>query len=217
MDFNMNQLTNKRVTIFHKTSKLIFLFFVFQLLIELILFLGGFQFRDLVVGLFGFNPALLNNGDPFYLGQQFLMFLTHTCIHSNFSHMLINVVIFISLGNKIAKDYNGTVALGIFFFSAIIGALIYFFLSSSNVLMIGASGGIFGYFGFWKTLEFLDKRKFNLSVKPIIAFVLILILVNITFNSFLDGRLAWQAHLGGFIAGGFCVFLINLGSSFKET
>lgn len=126
----------------------------------------------------------------------------------------MNMVFFLGLGSKIAKNYNENIAFGIFFFSAIMGALFYSLLSSSKVPMIGASGGVFGYLGFWKTMEFFYRRKYNLSIKPILIFVLVFTVINIVFNLVLQGSLAWEAHLGGFLGGCLCALPLKSKSVF---
>jgi membrane associated rhomboid family serine protease len=57
----------------------------------------------------------------------------------------------------------------------------------------GASGAIFGLFGAW----FVLARRLNADVRPVV----ILIAINLVLG-FSVPQIAWQAHVGGLIAGG---------------
>ena len=57
----------------------------------------------------------------------------------------------------------------------------------------GASGAIFGLFGAW----FVLAKRLNADVRP----VLMLIVLNLVLSFTISG-IAWQAHVGGLIAGG---------------
>ena len=60
-------------------------------------------------------------------------------------------------------------------------------------LAAGRSGAIFGLFGAW----FVLARRLNADVRPVV----LLIVINLAL-SFSVAQIAWQAHVGGLIAGG---------------
>ena len=60
-------------------------------------------------------------------------------------------------------------------------------------LALGASGAIFGLFGAW----FVLARRLQADARPVV----LLIVINLALG-FSVPQIAWQAHVGGLIAGG---------------
>jgi membrane associated rhomboid family serine protease len=81
----------------------------------------------------------------------------------------------------------------VYLVSALGGSVLYYLLVQPNQPALGASGAIFGLFGAW----FVLSRRLNLDSRP----VLLLIVVNLGI-SFALPFIAWQAHVGGLVAGG---------------
>ena len=73
-----------------------------------------------------------------------------------------------------------------------IGASILVYYLVPGELAAGASGAIFGLFGAW----FVLARRMQADARP----VLFLIVLNLAF-SFAVPHIAWQAHVGGLVAG----------------
>jgi membrane associated rhomboid family serine protease len=63
---------------------------------------------------------------------------------------------------------------------------------------IGASGAIFGLFGIW--LSWALHRRNTMQGRALLNQLGFLLLINAALPFFLPG-IAWQAHLGGLIAG----------------
>ena len=89
----------------------------------------------------------------------------------------------------------------LFFLTAIGGAICFTIFSSAIGPMVGASGAVFGFIGIWQYWEFTFRKKRGLTLKPFFSTLLGLILVNFVIFLMLEGGLAWQAHLGGFLVG----------------
>lgn len=82
--------------------------------------------------------------------------------------------------------------LAVYIVSAIGGSVAYFFLAPANQPALGASGAIFGLFGAW----FVLSRRLGLDSRQIVF----LIVLNLAIG-FAVPYIAWQAHVGGLIAG----------------
>jgi membrane associated rhomboid family serine protease len=83
--------------------------------------------------------------------------------------------------------------LAVYLASALGGSVCYYFLAPPNEPALGASGAIFGLFGAW----FVLSRRLGLDSRQVV----LLIVLNLGI-SFAVPYIAWQAHVGGLIAGG---------------
>jgi membrane associated rhomboid family serine protease len=164
--------------------------------------IGSSSWR-LNVFLYGaFWPPLLGEGlDPLYPGQKTLMFLTHALLHGNVVHFAMNSAILLALGKGVATFLGAGKTILLLALSAIAGATAFGLLSAASGPMIGASGAVFGLLGLWQAWDFRRRRHFNQSLRPFLGGIVGLILVNLVLFVALPGALAWEAHLGGWIAG----------------
>ncbi len=67
--------------------------------------------------------------------------------------------------------------------------------------MVGASGALFGLLGLWICWDYLDRRHFGEKMWGTYKALFYLVLYNVVFWVLLHGNLAWETHLGGFVAG----------------
>ncbi len=127
--------------------------------------------------------------------------------------MITNMIVLFSLG-LIAIKRVGTVGFFVIFFLASFGGGIAFgALGNSVQPMIGASGALFGLTGAWVYWDWRERH----SLMPIVTAVLGLILLNIIMWWWMNGQLAWQTHLGGFISGwASAVLLTSLRSALSK-
>lgn len=147
------------------------------------------------------QPVLSGAVSPVYPGQSVLMFITYAFLHGGFLHLIMNSVILLSLGKFVSVNIGAIKTLLLLFLSAVGGAVCFGLLSSSNAPMIGASGAVFGLIGLWQVMEYRTRRRSGVSVRPVVMGVLGLALINIVLFVMLSGGLAWETHLGGWIAG----------------
>jgi membrane associated rhomboid family serine protease len=82
--------------------------------------------------------------------------------------------------------------LSVYLISAIGASILVYYLVPYE-LAAGASGAIFGLFGAW----FVLAKRLQADVRPVVM----LIVLNLVL-SFTVAHIAWQAHIGGLIAGG---------------
>jgi membrane associated rhomboid family serine protease len=93
--------------------------------------------------------------------------------------------------------------------SALGGALGFAALTSEFRPMVGASGALFGLVGAWIAWDYVDRYTFSEPLLPVLRPILILIVLNVVLYYAMGGHLAWETHLGGFLAGFFGAFLID--------
>jgi membrane associated rhomboid family serine protease len=136
-----------------------------------------------------------------YAGQSFAMLLSHAFLHSGLLHMAMNTVVILGLGKRLGAVLSNGQLLATFAVSAVAGGLTYLALYHGQMPVVGASGAVFGFFGVWKYFEYAARKRMGLSLKPIWQFIGTLALLNVAMYFMVAGMLAWQAHLGGFVAG----------------
>ena len=177
------------------------------IVIEVLLQLLGLEWRSTAFLLLAFFPIEFSTPyKELFFGQNFIMFFSYSFLHGNFFHMVINVAIFFALGKQIEEQLGPINLTLIFISTAIAGAAAYQLFASENpVPMVGASGGVFGFFGFLKGKELLYRIRHRLSILPFLNLVfglvilhIILILLHPTIISF---QIGWHGHFGGFLSG----------------
>jgi membrane associated rhomboid family serine protease len=141
--------------------------------------------------------------------QFFWSFVTHAFLHGGLLHLAMNTAIFLALGSHVAHATSERAMLGLFFGTAAAGALCFGVLGDTGlnfVPMVGASGAIFGFLGCMKRWEWryvnahqLPQRRFWTTI---LAFAAVNVLLSVGLSGG-DGGVAWEAHLGGFVAGWF--------------
>jgi membrane associated rhomboid family serine protease len=83
--------------------------------------------------------------------------------------------------------------IGVYLVSAVGGSVMYYYLAPQNALALGASGAIFGLFGAW----FVMARRLRLDARGIVTLIVINLVISFVWRS----TIAWQAHIGGLLAG----------------
>lgn len=152
----------------------------------------GVWFLELLFG--------LNFTDAFDLRPLMVQFepwrlFTSAFLHSPNSilHLLMNMLALYWIGSDLEKILGHAKYLTLFLLSALGGSVLFVLLSAPNSSALGASGAIFGMFGAYAVLY--KALKQNMSG------ILVLLLLNLSMPLFVPG-IAWQAHVGGLLAGG---------------
>ena len=149
----------------------------------------------------GFWPGLLGDWRPNFAGQPVVMFLTYSVLHGGFVHFLVNMITLLSLGAAVS-DRGGVPRYASIYIASILGgAAAYGLLAPGIQPMVGASGALFGLAGAILAWDTVERRALRLSLRPVLRVVLFLVGMNLVLWWAMDGQLAWQTHLGGFLAG----------------
>ena len=175
--------------------------------IEIVLQVLGLEWRSTAFLLLAFFP--IDFSTPYkelFFGQNFFMFFSYAFLHGNFFHMLINVAIFFALGKQIEERLGSINLILIFISTAIAGAVAYQLFASGNpVPMVGASGGVFGFFGFLKGKELLYRISHRLSILPFLNLIFGLVILHIILillhPVIIPFQIGWHGHFGGFVFG----------------
>lgn len=148
-----------------------------------------------------FWNGLLNGWEPLYPFQREAMFVTYALLHGGLLHLIGNMVAVLALGGIIVARVGERGFLLLYALSAIGGALAFAVMSGSDTPMVGASGAVFGLIGAWKFWEWQSRVHLGSPMRPLWRSLIGLAILNLVLWLALSGLLAWEAHLGGFVAG----------------
>lgn len=183
--------------------------------VELVLQLADWQIitatrlRVVVYEYFGFWVGLLHSWTPNYPSQPYLMFLTYGFLHGGLLHLAVNMVTLWSLGLAVL-DRVGTRGFILLYTASLLGGATGFALLASTLApMVGASGALFGLAGGLLAWGYVDRYSFHEALWPVARAAGLLLLLNLVMWWALNGQLAWETHLGGFVTGWVAALLID--------
>jgi len=148
-----------------------------------------------------FWAELLRGEPPLFAWQPVTMFVSHAFLHGGLGHMVMNLAILLGLGKFVGERYGAGAILPVFLVSAVAGGAAFGLLASGTYPMVGASGAVFGFLGVWTVWDWRRHRAAGAPARPVVMRVAGLVLINLLLFIGLQGMLAWEAHLGGFLAG----------------
>jgi membrane associated rhomboid family serine protease len=108
--------------------------------------------------------------------------------------ILFNMWALIIVGPALERTLGHGRYLTVYLVSAVGGSVLYYYLAQPYQPALGASGAIFGLLGAW----FVVARKLRLDSRWLVTIVVL----NLAFDFLLRSQIAWQAHIGGLLAGG---------------
>ncbi len=137
---------------------------------------------------------------------EYWQLITSMFLHGNFYHILFNMYGLYLFGTLVVPHIGSHRFLGLYFISGILGNVLWMLANWSNapVLLVGASGGVFGVMLAAAMLE--PHRKFLLLIPPIPiqcrTMVVVYGIIEIILE-FSGGAkdIAHLAHLGGMVGG----------------
>ncbi len=177
------------------------------ILVELVLQLadlhlvGSPLWRSLAYQNGAFWPGLLHGWQPNYRLQPAAMFFTYALLHGGLGHLTGNMLTLMALGEIVVERAGSKGFLLVYAASALGGAALFGLLAASPQPMVGASGALFGLAGAWQYWDYAGRPPGRGRFWRLLQVVVLLVLLNVVLWSLLGGVLAWQTHLGGFLAG----------------
>lgn len=135
--------------------------------------------------------------------------VTHAFLHAGWLHLLTNAVLFLAIGHGISHEAGIRATLMIFLISCAVGALTFGLITSTPGALVGASGGVSGFLGVflcwrerWLARNELPRQSVWLIIAALAAINVMMAL------GFVSHAIAWEAHLGGFLAGWLLAYVI---------
>ncbi|TWD15218.1 membrane associated rhomboid family serine protease [Streptomyces sp. T12] len=118
--------------------------------------------------------------------------LTSMFTHEEFWHIGFNMLGLWWLGGPLEQQLGRVRYLALYLISGLAGGALTYLLAAGTSASLGASGAVFGLFGATAVL----MRRLRQDMRPIIA----LLVINLVFTFGWSG-IAWEAHIGGLVAG----------------
>jgi membrane associated rhomboid family serine protease len=125
-------------------------------------------------------------------------------LHStgSFLHIAFNMYALYAFGPGLERQVRGPAFLGLYLGSAIAGGAAFYVVDvldgTASGTAVGASGAIFGLFGATLVTAWSGRR--TPAGRAFLRQLLTLLAINLALPLFLP-RIAWQAHVGGLVAG----------------
>jgi membrane associated rhomboid family serine protease len=155
--------------------------------------------------------------DPGTLGERAVPFFSYMALHSDITHLVINCLWLLAFGPIVARRFGAVLFLVFFILCGVAGAAAYLAFNWGSVVpVVGASGAISGLMG--AAIRMMPGRIAPWMVganevplqplfsRPILMFSAVWMAINmlaavIDLGTGTSGLVAWQAHLGGYLAG----------------
>lgn len=128
---------------------------------------------------------------PALVHSELYTLITSAFLHLNTTHILLNMVTLAIIGSPVEAEIGPVRFSMLYLLAALGGSVGFYLLAPANEAGAGASGAIFGLMGAYLVLS----RLRGWEVQTIVA----LLVVNALYS--LSPGIAWQDHLGGFVAG----------------
>ena len=175
-----------------------------------------------------YDPVWSSQDVPGGLGAQVWTFVTYALIHADILHLGVNAVWFLAFGSAAARRFGTARFLLFFVVTAAAGAAAHLATHfGETVRMVGASAAISGCMAAAMRFAFQrggplgpwrphDAEAYQVPAAPlrvaltdgrVVAFLLVWFGLNVLLGIGLlpltgeDQDVAWQAHIGGFVAG----------------
>lgn len=178
---------------------------------------------DQLINRYAFIPAryshaflTTHNVDPGSWIDRAVPFVSYMALHNDFTHLAVNSLWLLAFGPIVARRFGAVLFLGFFLICGIAAALTHLaFNWGSLTPVIGASGAISGLMGVglrllptqapWAVPG--DNHLAPIFSRQIIIFSVIWLAINLAAGltgfglAGEEGLIAWQAHVGGYLAG----------------
>lgn len=161
--------------------------------ISVAVFVGGFLVPGLGDELFAFGAQF----NRVVAAGQWWRLLTAGFLHADIAHVLFNMMALYILGPHLEREVGSAPFASLYFASMLAGGSAFFLLNPDGVA-VGASGAIFGLFGAWLAVAF--RNRHTAWGRAGLNQLLLLLGINLALPLFIP-RIAWEAHLGGLLAG----------------
>ncbi|MHC0430721.1 rhomboid family intramembrane serine protease [Streptomyces sp. O3] len=123
---------------------------------------------------------------------QWYRLVTSMFAHEQIWHIGFNMLALWWIGGPLEAALGRARYLALYLISGLAGSGLTYLLAAANQPSLGASGAVYGLFGATAVL----MRRLNYDMRPVLA----LLAINLVFT-FTIANIAWEAHVGGLVAG----------------
>lgn len=157
--------------------------------------------RQIAMSAGAFWSPIARGAAGIYPGQGVVMFLTYGLLHGGLIHLAVNMLSLATIAERLYPLMGRARFWLTYLLSQIAGAATFALMEPTLRPMVGASGAIFGLAGALVAWSALQRHRRGLSQMPVFKAVALVIGINVALTLLMQGAVAWQAHLGGALAG----------------
>lgn len=183
--------------------------------VHLVRFLLPGSLGDWMVEIFAFFPGRYQGppGDGLDTFAMIASPIGHMFLHADWMHLIINMAFLLAFGSAIGRRMGASQFVILYLLCGVAACFFWDFVNpASQAVLVGASGAVSGMVGAAARVSIWPPRN-SPSALPfwrrstIITFVAVWLLMNVVFGIFpflitdSYAGIAWEAHMGGFIAG----------------
>jgi membrane associated rhomboid family serine protease len=193
------------------------------LVIHLLIQVGGQDWQIWSIYAFALIPARFGGPESTAMieGSQYWSLITYGFLHDGWAHVGFNSLWLLIFGTRVAQEFGALRFLAIAFISTLGGALVMLWVYwGMFIVIVGASAAVSGLLA--AALPIMFGRpggplSFSEFLRDRRALVFMFIFLGMTLLTgvqglpgFADGgRIAWEAHIGGFVAGLLSYFIVR--------
>lgn len=189
---------------------------------------------------FAFIPARFTSDGGILDPAAWFTMLSYSFMHGSFAHLAVNMVWLAAFGSPLAGRIGALKMLIFWALTSIVAVLTHYVLyPNSHIPLVGASGAISGMmgaaarYGFRRVPAYRGHKNISafagpllpvlttLTYRPVLTFVGIWFVINIITGIYSAqetglAAIAWEAHIGGFVAGFFGIALFDRSDSYSR-
>ena len=131
-------------------------------------------------------------------GGQWYRLFSSAFLHGGLMHVMFNMWALYAFGPDLERRVGSLAFAALYLGAAVAGGAAYFYLGRDGGYAVGASGAIFGLFGAWLAAAY--RSRHTSAGRASLNQLLMLLAINAALP-LIARQIAWQAHLGGLVAG----------------
>jgi len=146
----------------------------------------------------GFERDFIQSNADIRAGELWRL-LSAAFLHGGLMHIAFNMYALWIFGPTLERQLGSAPFGALYGASALAGGTAYLLFGEPNGFALGASGAIFGLFGAWFAASYRSRHTpaGNAQFRQLLGLLALNLLL-----PFMIPNIAWQAHVGGLIAGG---------------
>lgn len=160
----------------------------------------GIPIRQAVNALFGFWSEQVHARRGLYPGQPAVMFLTYGLLHGGLLHLAMNMLSLAAIARELVQLIGAMRMAVIYLVTQVAAALLFALMAPTAGPMVGASGAIFGLAGALIGFAAVTGWRRRRPLGQLWRGVALMVVLNVALTVLMPS-IAWEAHLGGTLAG----------------
>ncbi|MDQ1900871.1 rhomboid family intramembrane serine protease [Paracoccus sp. WLY502] len=148
----------------------------------------------------GFWSPILWAGHGVFPGHVVSVFVTYGFLHAGLLHLTMNMLSLVALARELNRLIGPRRMAVVYAVSQVAAALLFALMAPDGGPMIGASGAIFGLAGALVGYAAVTGWRLRRPLGQLWRGVAVMVVLNVALTVLMPS-IAWEAHLGGALAG----------------